>query len=223
MGPITLFDKSFLQSLSLDEAVFFDHFFYSNICPIFFVETLADLDKVVREGRTPEQEVGMIADKTPEMHGNVNAFHGEICAADLLGYKIPMRGQIMLPRGRPVCYGKQSGVVFEEAPEIRALRRWQEGRFREVEHAFARLWRGMLKLVEFDKLAQALRELGLRPSRCKTLRDAKNVADAMIIARNNPIDRIRLTFWLLGIPKTLQKSRVYTSKDKHTHVYCSHQ
>ncbi len=205
MGPLTLFDKSFLQSLSLDEAVFFDHFFYSNICPIFFVETLADLDKMVREGRTPEQEVGIIADKTPEMHGNVNAFHGEICAGDLLGYRIPMRGQIMLPRGRPVRYGKQSGVVFEEAPEIRALRRWQEGRFMEVEHSFARLWRGMLNLVDFDKLAQALRELGLRPGRCKTLRDAKNIADAMIIARNNPIDRIRLTFWLLGIPKTLRK------------------
>jgi hypothetical protein len=27
MGPITLFDKSFIQSLSLDEAVWFDKFF----------------------------------------------------------------------------------------------------------------------------------------------------------------------------------------------------
>jgi hypothetical protein len=61
MGPITLFDKSFLQSLSLDEAVFFDHYFLSNICPLLFIETLADLDKGVREGRTPEEEVSIIS------------------------------------------------------------------------------------------------------------------------------------------------------------------
>ena len=53
MGPIALFDKSFLQSLSLDESVWFDHFFFVNVCPIFYGETLADLDKTVREGPHP--------------------------------------------------------------------------------------------------------------------------------------------------------------------------
>jgi hypothetical protein len=48
--------KSFLQSLSVDESVWFDHFFIPNICPLFYVETLADLEKSVREGRTPERE-----------------------------------------------------------------------------------------------------------------------------------------------------------------------
>ena len=33
MGPTVLFDKSFLQSLTLDEAVIFDHFFISVISP----------------------------------------------------------------------------------------------------------------------------------------------------------------------------------------------
>jgi hypothetical protein len=205
MGPIILFDKSFLQSLSLDEAVFFDHFFYPNICPMLLVETLADLSKVTPGGRTPEEEVGVIADKTPEMHGMVNAFHGDMCIADLLGYSIPLTGQIMLPRGRPVRHGKQSGVVFEESPEVRAFRRWQEHKFTEVERGFARVWRQMLSLVDFDKLARALRGLGLRPGRCKTLEDAKRIADAMIISRDNLIDRIRFTFWFLGIPRIFQK------------------
>jgi hypothetical protein len=69
MGLIALFDKSFLQSLSVDESVWFDHFFIPNICPLFYVETLADLEKSVREGRTPEREVGRIAEKTPVMRG----------------------------------------------------------------------------------------------------------------------------------------------------------
>jgi hypothetical protein len=205
MGPIILFDKSFLQSLSLDEAVFFDHFFYSNICPIFFVETLADLDKVVREGRTPEEEVSIIADKTPEMSGNVNAFHAQMCIADLLGHPPPMSGQIVIPGGRPVRHGNQSGVVFEEAPEVMALRRWQEHKFGEVERGFARVWREMLSSIDTDKLARGLRELGLRLGHCKTLKDAKNIADKMTIARNNPTDRIKMTFWLLGIPGRFQK------------------
>lgn len=204
MGPIILFDKSFLQSLSLDEAVLFDHFFLPNICPIFFVETLADLDKALRAGRTPEQEVGMIAAKTPEMNGSPNAFHGNICIGDLLGHKIPMTGQILLAGGRAVRHEDKSGTIFEESPEVQAFKRWQEGKFTEVEHSFARIWREMLKLADFDKLAQALRGLGLRPGRCKRLEDAKTIADAMTTSRNNAIDRIRFTFWILGIPQVVQ-------------------
>jgi hypothetical protein len=47
IGPILLFDKSILQSLSLDEAVWLDTFYYPNITPLFFVETLGDLEKDV--------------------------------------------------------------------------------------------------------------------------------------------------------------------------------
>lgn len=79
MGPTALFDKSFLQSLSVDEAVVFDHFFIAVICPMFYVETLADLEKEVRPGRTPEDEVRIIAQKTPEMHGAPCAHHLDLC------------------------------------------------------------------------------------------------------------------------------------------------
>jgi len=45
MGPVALFDKSFLQSISADESVWFDHFFLPLICPVFYVETLGNLAK----------------------------------------------------------------------------------------------------------------------------------------------------------------------------------
>jgi hypothetical protein len=70
IGPIALFDKSFIQSLSVDESLWFDQFFHSVVCPIFFVETLADLAKMPRDGRTAEGEVRIIAAKFPEMHGS---------------------------------------------------------------------------------------------------------------------------------------------------------
>ncbi len=54
IGPIAIFDKSALQSLNPDEAIWFDWFYKTNITPLFYVETLADLNKQMRDGRTPE-------------------------------------------------------------------------------------------------------------------------------------------------------------------------
>ncbi len=68
MGPVTLFDKSFLQSLTEDESVWFAHYFMPVVCPLFYVETLADLDKDVGGNRTPEKEVSIIARKFPELY-----------------------------------------------------------------------------------------------------------------------------------------------------------
>ncbi|MBA2350475.1 MAG: hypothetical protein H0V78_01420 [Burkholderiales bacterium] len=144
MGPITLFDKSFLQSLSVDESLWFDHFSIPNICPLFYVETLADLEKSVREGRTQEQEVGIIAEKTPVMHGAPCADHVQMCIGDLLGHRVPMTGQIPVAGGRLVKSGGKSGIVFNESPEAEAFSRWQRGQFLDIERKFARVWREAL-------------------------------------------------------------------------------
>lgn len=45
MGPTTLFDKSFIEMLSVDQAAMFDLLFATVISPIFYVEVLADLEK----------------------------------------------------------------------------------------------------------------------------------------------------------------------------------
>lgn len=100
MGPTALFDKSFLQSLTLDESVFFDQFFHTIICPLFHVETLADLEKAVREGRTPEDEVGIIADKVPQMHSAPTLSHKELAIQNLIGNAVPMDGRMVLA-GKP--------------------------------------------------------------------------------------------------------------------------
>jgi hypothetical protein len=61
VGPITIFDKSALELLNVDEACLFGLFYRINLTPIFFVETLADLEKRVAEGRAPERVVGSIS------------------------------------------------------------------------------------------------------------------------------------------------------------------
>lgn len=64
VGPITIFAKSAFELLNVDEACLFGHFYRINVTPIFFVETPADLEKQVAEGRTPQRGVGRIAYRT---------------------------------------------------------------------------------------------------------------------------------------------------------------
>lgn len=93
MSIITLFDKSFLQSLTVDESVWFDRFFYPVVCPIFYVETLADLSKQPRSDRSAEAEVRIIADKFPQMSGSPCADYFNMAVVDILGvFHVPLNG-----------------------------------------------------------------------------------------------------------------------------------
>ena len=83
--PILVFDKSALESLNPDESVWLDNFFQTNITPLFFIETLADLEKQLHSGRTPEQVVGNLAFKTPDMHSRPNVHHARLLNAELSG------------------------------------------------------------------------------------------------------------------------------------------
>src|SRR5689334_20946713 len=123
VGPIALFDKSFIQSLSVDESVWFDHSFLPVVCPIFFVETLADLAKAPRDGRTAEDEVRIIASKFPEMHGSPCVGYAEMSLANLLGQEIPMNGRVPRAGGRTVSGGGRTGTIYNQRPEDAAFRR----------------------------------------------------------------------------------------------------
>lgn len=206
MGPITLFDKSFLQSLNIDESVWFDHHFLTNVCPMFYVETLADLDKSVREGRTPEQEVGIIASKFPEMHGSPNAHHATLSLANLMGYPVPMDGRIPLAGGRPVKTDDRTGVVFDRSPEAEAFARWQRGAFREIERLFARDWREALRTLDLNQIAAGFRAIGIDGKNCKTLEEAQAIAIAVAAGRDKPFDRMKLAILFLGIPPERHRS-----------------
>jgi len=204
MGPITLFDKSFLQSLSLDESVWFDHFFLTNVCPLFYVETMADLEKSAKKGRTVEDEVRIIADKFPEMHGMPCAHHTELCTTNLLGRGVPLTGQIPLagPAQLVKTDGK-SGAVYEPSPEAEAFSRWQKGEFLEVEHLYAKAWRSSLSPLDSKVVARELRMLDIDASSCKTLEDAKHLAERIVARRSRPTARMKLALMSLDIPPGL--------------------
>jgi hypothetical protein len=198
-GKIALFDKSFLQSLSVDESVWFDHFFYPNVCPLFYIETLSDLTKSVREGRTPEQEVGIIANKFPEMHGTPNIHHVTACTGELLGNKVPMTGQMLISGGRPVKAAGQTGIVFDKFPEAEAFSRWQNREFMQVEQLFAKKWREMLTNMDLAEIANRFKKIGIDGKNCKTLHQAKKLAVEAVSSSDRPFDRMYLALLFLNI------------------------
>jgi hypothetical protein len=205
MGPITLFDKSFLQSLSLDESVWFDHFFLTNVAPIFYVETLADLNKSALKGRTPEQEVSIIAEKFPDMHGVPCAHHTDLCISNLLGYGVPMTGQIPLSRGRLVKYAGKTGAVFQQSPESEAFSRWQNNEFLEVERLYAHSWRQALQNLNSREVTGFFRVLGINEKSCNNLQDAYSLARTIVHASDKQFEIMPWALISLNAPYHLHQ------------------
>jgi hypothetical protein len=203
MGPITLFDKSFLQSVSADESVWFDHFSLPVVCPIFYVETLADLAKEPGK-RTAEDVVADIARKFPEWGGTPCYFHVEMCVHNLLGDEVVMDGRVPRPGARPV----KRGVVYERAPEEEAFSRWSKGQFSDVERLAAAGWRKALSELDLKKVAGELDALGIEQKRCRTLQEARDFAREIVNGKDRPMSRFALAALLFHIPPHLHPQLV---------------
>lgn len=194
MGPIVVFDKSFLQSLSVDESVWFDHFFLAVITPLFFVETLADLEKHIKEGRRPEDEVGTIAEKTPEMSGSPNVFHTTLCNGELRGHTVAMTRRPVLGGAKHASVGDKRGVVIEIAPEAKALERWRGREFMEVERFHAKAWREMLAAPPSGAGDGFLRNGYKRAMECKNLAEVLTLARSIVDGPAAPYDLMKFVF-----------------------------
>jgi hypothetical protein len=168
-GPILLFDKSALQSLTVDESVWLDTFYFPCITPLFFIETLADLEKEVQKGRTPEEVVGNLAEKTP-LGGGINVHHHTVSVNELLGQRFDLRHVPVISGGNPVTTRDgRRGVVFDLPPEAAALKRWKERDFLQVERQFAKSWRDALSGIDLDSLFRQGRDIIKRLGRPKDL------------------------------------------------------
>jgi hypothetical protein len=198
-GPQLIFDKSFLQALNPDESMWLDNFYTSNITPLFFVETLADLEKEVRKGRTPEQVVGSISNKTPDT-GCVNTHHQNLLFGELTGQgTIEMEGRPILSRGRTVKLGNETGVIFNEPPEIESFHRWQKHQFLDIERSVARKWRDSLKNLVSEEEKDLFRKFLVIFGIPKSLAELKNQIDWLIEAPLNN-ESLSMSLAIIGVP-----------------------
>ena len=177
MGPTLIFDKSALQGLSVDESMWLENFFITNITPLFFVETLADLEKEVRAGRTPEDIVGNIALKTPDM-SCANAHHRSLITGELIyGEVVEMSGRPIISGGQTLELEGKTGVMFRESPEMEASHRWERKEFLQIERGAAREWRRDLSAMEdtdYSRLAGSFGPLG-KPTTFEELKERVDI------------------------------------------------
>jgi len=207
MGPTACFDKSFLQSLSVDESVWFDQYFTTVIAPLFFVETLADLEKQMVAGRTPEDEVGNIANKTPEISGSATMFHATLCNAELRGFTVPMNFKPVLAGGKRAVVGDKKGMVFEVSPEAQALDRWRRREFLEVEHLHAKAWREMLAAPASTAGEKFLRDGVAEVADCRSLQDVLVLARSVVDGPARPDDRMQFVFDV--VPVLTERDQIF--------------
>jgi hypothetical protein len=200
MGPIVLFDKSFIEMLNLDEAALFDSLYSSVICPIFYAEVLADLSKEPPGQRTVEKIVADVARKTPILHATPNVSHSTLCTRELLGHAIEMRRVPVIAGGRAIRRNDgKVGMVYEQSPEAKAFDRWQHQRFYDLEREFASSWREQLnaaKHAELAKLAKDALKISVSP---RTLEDALSIAKDVLEGKGQRFRTLKTAYALLGL------------------------
>lgn len=131
-----------LQSLTVDESCWLENFFISNMTPLFYVESLADLSKEFKDDRTPRKFVSQLAERTPTMDCYPNIHHNTLILNELFGKKIPMDGRPLIAGGKlKITQEGQTLVDHDLFPEDKALIRWQEEKFTVLEKEFAFHWR----------------------------------------------------------------------------------
>lgn len=178
MGPVLIFDKSFLESLTVNESIWLDHFFLCNITPLFYVETLADLEKKGKKGkiiRDSQDIVKEIAKKSPVISPCPSMHHRRIVVYELLGEEVDVKNRrIQRSSGQYVKYSDGTvGIDFRQFPEEAALHRWKLGLFEEIERDIAKDWRGALSVLNFDKIIALINSeipFGTRFTDMQTLR-----------------------------------------------------
>lgn len=200
-----IFDKSTLQALSVDESVWLENFFLTNITPLFYVESLADLEKSVA-GKTPEQVVGNLAEKSPTNGTFSNIYHHTLVVNDLLGNHVEMNKRAVIKEGQPRKSPNGTiGIYYEQFPEEAALQRWKDREFLEVERKVAKQWRQALSNQNFDSLIAIVKNIVPKDAHFSSLDEVKAFVDKFAHGKDRAI--IDLALLVLDIPDEL-KSRV---------------
>jgi hypothetical protein len=205
-GPSLLFDKSTLESLSVNEAALLDNFFRSTITPLFFVECLADLErKMVRMRGTPEQLVGSLAERTPDFQSVMNMHHMQILYGELSGqFNLdPVLLRPVVAPGKVVQLGDSKGMLFQPSEEEEAVQRWARYDFLGLERKIAKRWREMIEQIDLQAMSGiVLRAIG--PWRKPTsLQDAHSMT-GNIIDNLDPEWLLRFGLKLLGVPEATE-------------------
>jgi hypothetical protein len=212
MGPTIIYDKSALQMLSLDQAQWLAAHYTTNLCPLLYVEVLADLEKAPPEDRTADEVVRDLAKKVNSLGTHPNVDHWTLVLGEMLGTPVPMQRLPIKGGGRQVVVADgRTAIAFDEPPEMVDFNRWKRADFVSHERDLARQWRDMLARVDLKAMADEM--LAGRELRFTDLAAVKRFADHMVRPKNGRYQLLRYAMEILGVPAAVRPAIVRRWKD----------
>lgn len=201
MGPTIIFDKSTLQSISIDESVFLQQFFLTNLTPLFYVETLGDLDlEKHKSGKPIIDVISELSAKVPSTGIFPNVHHARLLVGNLIGLPVEMDGRTIRDGGQEKIDPEGNiGIHYSESPEEIALRRWNKKEYSEIEQLFSGEWRRTLSNISFDIVLAIVKNIAPINKEFKNPSQIKDFVDKYV--KSNEKELLYLAFELLGLPE----------------------
>lgn len=174
IGPLLIFDKSFLQMLNPEEVSELSLHFKFVGTPTLIGEVIADLKSEPSKRGLPSEVVQALSRKMQKAHGLQPANYRKLALANLYAHEISMIGQVPVDAAatnvRTTDNGR--GLLYDSTPEQMLWERWANGEFSTDDELTATTWRNGIDQIDLDGLTALWKEFSWRHFGC-----AKNQAE----------------------------------------------
>lgn len=157
MGPMLMFDKSFLEMLSPEEVSELSMYFSFVGTPLLIWEIISDLKKMRKDRRLPEEVVRALASKMWQAHGLQPANFRKLVIANTCGVcDVPMIGQVPVDETAPNVFVTEDGkgVVYDSTIEQEMWQKWANGDFSVDDEQTATLWRAGVQNINLHAVGR---------------------------------------------------------------------
>jgi hypothetical protein len=155
IGPLLIFDKSFLEMLNPDEVSELSMHFKFVGTPTLIGEIIADLKLEPSERRVPSDVVRALSRKMRKVHGLQPANYRKIALANIHAHEISMIGQVPVDESAPNVHVTEDrrGILYDSTPEQALWARWADGDFGTEDELTATTWRNGIEQIDLEKVA----------------------------------------------------------------------
>jgi hypothetical protein len=155
IGPLLIFDKSFLEMLNPDEVFELSMHFKFVGTPTLIGEIIADLKLEPSKRRVPSDVVRALSRKMQKVHGLQPANYRKLALANFYAHEISMIGQVPVDSAAPNVHVTEDGrgLLYDSTPEQTLWARWADGKFGTDDELTATTWRNGIDQVDLDSVA----------------------------------------------------------------------
>src|SRR5712691_11652366 len=160
IGPLLMFDKSFLEMLNANEVSELSMHFKFVGTPSLIGEIIADLKLEPSKRRLPSDVVKALSRKMQKVHGLQPANYRKLAIANIYAHEISMIGQVPVDSSAPNVHvtPDRRGVLYDSTPEQVLWARWANGDFESEDELTATTWRNGIEQIDLEGLASVWKQ-----------------------------------------------------------------